>query len=492
MAISAFHSFCNRLVREYSPSPDAEKLLTRDEDITFLLLDRFDTLTFLSSRSFKADPVKAVRRSFVPFLSRLRDELLSAREIESQLAEFESMEKLLHEQFPSLSEKTDPEEILRQFKDLIQVYRSCEDWKRELKVVDYSDMILDCWEMLKGDPAILDKVRKDCRHIIIDEYQDNNYALNRIATLIAGDEPDLTVVGDEDQCIYSFRGANYHNVRDFRQKYGVTKNEGETALEENHRSTQEILDLANVSISHDSHRTPKTLISATGRHGPKPVWHVGTRRQTLGEIPRLVKKLVNEERKYYGDIALLCRSRNHVKAVAESLQWASIPTDVFVERFFSVPAVRTLLAWGHLICGDSRSEMALFRIHHEYASRSFAERISQALHEDEDDDVIDYKTSKIKEKANRNLQLALYTEAIQRNVVEGVMGRPGSARLHFLCHPDDPIESHTFSEEDLEKQFKKIKQVSEGIRRREFEPTTGWHCDYCDYRDFLCPAWEEE
>jgi RecB family exonuclease len=114
---------------------------------------------------------------------------------------------------------------------------------------------------------------------------------------------------------------------------------------------------------------------------------------------------------------------------------------------------------------------------------------------DQEDDrlaVVDYKTSKNKEKAKGSLQLALYIEALKRDAVEGVSGKPGSTILHFLRHPDDPLESHVFDTADLDKQMEKVTAVSAGIRSYEFPTKPGdFICRNCDYREFLCPAWEE-
>jgi len=372
ITIATFHSFCNRLVREYSEFPDTDKLLLKEDDITFLLLSRFDKLTFLSSQVFKTDPVRAVTKSFIPFFNRIRDELLSPEELENKFNTTFLTEDSFQAQFPGLSDKIDIKDYINQFTDLLKVYITYQIWKKELNVVDYSDMIFDCWEMLRSDTDILTQVRQQFRHIIIDEYQDNNYALNRIISQISGDSPCITVVGDEDQCIYSFRGANYYNIQDFRQKYEVKKNRGEVTLEENHRSTQEILDLANVSITHDINRTPKTLKSACNRHGSKPIWHVGIRKQIKTFIPHLINTLIKEGN-HYGDIAILCRSWNHVKLISKTLQEASIPTDVFLEQFFNVPAIKDVLSWSHLICDDLKTDMALFRILTKYLGRPFAQ-----------------------------------------------------------------------------------------------------------------------
>ncbi|MFQ6674046.1 MAG: ATP-dependent helicase, partial [Fidelibacterota bacterium] len=391
MVISTFHAFCNQLVREYSKSPLAEKLLLQESDITFLLLDRFDELTFLASSQFRTNPARAVTRSFIPFFNRIRDELLTPEDLTNKLAGMDLSVESLPDHFPGLSNRTDPDEYIRQFDDLVRVYETYQSWKSELGVVDYADMILDCWEMLNRHSNILHRIRKRFRHVIIDEFQDNNYALNRVIGLMAGKTSSLTVVGDEDQCIYTFRGANYYNIKEFRNRYGVSPGAGEVILDENHRSTQEILDLANASITHDRNRTVKELRSARGLHGSRPVWHVGDGAQTLEAIPRLVSNLVTPASNRrtqgsgsYGDIAILCRTWNQVKTVGKALERAFIPVDIFVERFFSIPAIKDVLAWGEIVCNTRKSDSALFRVlvqlvGHPFAGAVFRESKSRTL-----------------------------------------------------------------------------------------------------------------
>ncbi|MFQ6616102.1 MAG: ATP-dependent helicase [Fidelibacterota bacterium] len=268
ITVFTFHALCRHLVAEYGTSRDAAKPLIRENDIVFLLLDRYDSLHMLTSQAFKSDPMGAVTGSFIPFFNRIRDELLLPTEVTILSRELELTEETVPGQFPGLSDKTDAQEYVRQFHDLVKVYETYQSWKVDLGVVDYGDMVTECWEMLRNSGDVLQAVRDRYRHIVVDEYQDNNYALNQIMSLIAGDSPDITVVGDEDQCIYSFRGANYYNIYDFKQRYGVTPENGEIWLEENHRSTREILDLANVAIESDRYRTPKKLVPAQSNRGP--------------------------------------------------------------------------------------------------------------------------------------------------------------------------------------------------------------------------------
>ena len=106
--------------------------------------------------------------------------------------------------------------------------------------------------------------------------------------------------------------------------------------------------------------------------------------------------------------------------------------------------------------------------------------------------IVDYKTSRKKEKADKNIQMALYTEALLNDAVQGISGIPGEASLHFLRFGDDPLSSHEFSEEELDVYRDKIRDVADGIRSGSFETKkSDFNCQYCDYKDFLCPAWEE-
>ncbi len=373
--ISTFHAFCNNLVREYSSSEDVEKVLWLDPDITSLFIRRFDDLDFLTSYSFKSDPVQAITQGFINFFNRIRDELLSPPEVQTKFKSIDLREENIPNIFPVVAEKIEADEITRQLTDLVKVYEWYQKQKKKLNVVDYGDMILDCWKMLSLDARILGKVRNRFRHIIIDEYQDNNYALNRIVNLIAAENPSITVVGDEDQCIYSFRGANYYNIHDFEERYSNHPDYALVTLEENHRSTQEILDIANVSIAHNTIRKAKTLHTpkVNPKRGPLPIWYISERVQALSGIPAQISKLVNSGEYQYGDMAVICRSWTNVKAVAEVLQHHSIPVDVHVEKFFSVPLVKEVLAWGHLIQDDYRRETALFRILQQHLGEEWTE-----------------------------------------------------------------------------------------------------------------------
>jgi RecB family exonuclease len=108
--------------------------------------------------------------------------------------------------------------------------------------------------------------------------------------------------------------------------------------------------------------------------------------------------------------------------------------------------------------------------------------------------VTDYKTSISNAgKAKNSLQLALYNEAVKRNAINGIEGSPGRAVLHYLRYPEDPINDYEFTESDWLKAEKTIMGAVQGIRQQNFSPKPdNFKCKACDYRDFLCPAWENK
>ncbi len=163
MTVSTFHAFCFNLVKDFKQSGSNPILM-------------------------------------IPFFNRTRDELLEPYEKPSDLDSQDA-------------------EICAQLSDLKRIYPIFQQWKKEMNVVDYGDMILTAFGFLNSDLSILQKVQEQFQHIIIDEFQDNNFALNAVSSLIAKRHQQITVVGDEDQVIYSFRGASIHNIHLFEVFY---------------------------------------------------------------------------------------------------------------------------------------------------------------------------------------------------------------------------------------------------------------------------------
>ena len=364
IVVSTFHGFCHSILREFGPSEMVDRVLWQDSDIVHYLIDHFDELDELSSRTFKTDPVVAITTAFIPFFSRLKDELITPEYLEKYYAPKEWSREWVSDNFPALHAGTDKEEAALQLQDLIQVYHWFQSAKAREKALDFGDMLLHCYTLLRGTPVVLKKVQNRYRHFFIDEYQDNNFALNKIINLISARYQSITVVGDEDQCIYSFRGANYYNIQDFIGRYGNHSDFSVIRLEENRRSTQEILTLANASIINNTRRNLKILETpkTNPKHGPIPKWTIAESRDTKSEVPTLIKRLTETGKTVYGDIAVICRSWTNVKDMANALAQKAIAVDLHIEKFFHVPIVKNVIAWAHLIQGDDRSQQALYRI----------------------------------------------------------------------------------------------------------------------------------
>ena len=388
ITISTFHSFCNGLVRERNLSSNADKILWQQDDIIYFFINHFDKLKFITSTTFLMSPYAAITKSFIPFINRVRDELLTPDQLNDLYNSTNICEENFHEIFPNMHKEYDYDDCMNQLSDLIKVFDYFQKEKNRLGVADYGDMILDCWNMLNSNSTVLNKIRKKYKHIFIDEYQDNNYALNKIINFIAGEKPSITVVGDEDQCIYSFRGANYYNIKDFEKRYSSSSNYKMVKLVENYRSSSEILDLANASIGKNTHREKKSLIrpKELPKTGPTPKWYISESKESMDLIPQIIHDMVETNNRVFGDIAIICRSWGHIKILASVLQKSAIPVDIHIEKFFNVPIVKDVLSWGHLVISDEKSEAALFRIlkermGYEWTSKFYCEFNQSSIHE---------------------------------------------------------------------------------------------------------------
>jgi len=344
MTISTFHAFCYNIVKENQNQSNSAPILMEDGDAIYLFLQNFDELGPFESRLFVVNPVKSITKSFIPFINRIRDELIDPR-IKTN---------------PIIDDELITEETIAQLNDLKRIYPLFKKWKKGQNFVDFGDMILNCYELLQSDEKILKKVQDQFKYIIIDEFQDNNYALNEVVGQITGKSGQLTVVGDEDQVVYSFRGASKHNATAFRNKYKNIDNYTEIALEENFRSTQEILNVSNNLISNAKNRDQKQLIACDNKSGEKPHLIQVENKFHPTVIADIIKELsANYD---YQDMAVLCRTKAHVKTVSEYLSNENIPTRTYLINYFEIPEIKDLLAWCNLIAETEYQDSGLYRI----------------------------------------------------------------------------------------------------------------------------------
>ena len=387
--VGTFHSFCHSIMRRFGPEDRLNDVLWDKNDALYYLINHFDDMDFIRSRVFSENPMRTIQDSFIPFFGRVSDELLSLNKLEKKINNFDDSQDWINNNFPGiLPDNTKFDDIPSQLRDLVNAYSFYKKGKVDQQALDFGDMIVGCYELLNNNESILKKVRKEFKNIFIDEYQDNNYALNKIVNLIMTENPSITVVGDEDQCIYSFRGANYYNISDFRNRYKSHSKYAEITLSENRRSTQQILDIANDSISNNPNRTPKILRCPEDdiKTGIKPLWIQATKQETFEKLPTLIHSLINNGDALYGDIAVICRGWGNVTAVSDAMQKAAIPVDVHIEKFFDVPIVKNVLSWGHLVIKDHKADIALYRILQQQCGEEWTTKFFKSLERTSIDD----------------------------------------------------------------------------------------------------------
>jgi DNA helicase-2/ATP-dependent DNA helicase PcrA len=235
--------------------------------------------------------------------------------------------------------------------------------------LDFGDLLTEGLRLLRERPAILARYRQQFLHILVDEFQDTNYTQYEIIKLLAAPTNNLTVVGDDDQSIYKFRGASVANIMQFKADFpGCT----EVVLNTNYRSRQSILDVAYQSIQHNNPNRlevqlgdglSKKLTASTPGNGAVQWLHGATLDDEVGLVVEKIKQLYNaSESPSYADFAILVRANDHAQAFVQGLETASIPVEFLASRglYFRDP-VQDVLAYLQLL-DDYHQSAALYRV----------------------------------------------------------------------------------------------------------------------------------
>ena len=347
--IGTFHSICFNIVKEFGDTSYNPRILNQSEAV-YLLLEAFDELGPFESSEFALNPEKAVINNFLPFFNRCADELINPNTL------------LIQEE---------NKEILAQINDLKRIFIHFNQIKTKRNILDYGDMILKAHHLLSSNKKVLNICQNRFRHIIVDEFQDNNHALNEVVSLLSGKRKSVTVVGDDDQVIYSFRGASSYNIEVFKRMYGTNKKFSSIPLEINFRSHQQILDVANNIIKDNSERQLKTLVSHDKKEGSIPTLFWAENKNHADIIIDQIRKL-NSKDYEYEDIAVLCRTRNQARGLSESLLEANIPVNADFRKFFEIPLIKSIVAWCQIVGNGKYQDIALYRVIRETAGERVA------------------------------------------------------------------------------------------------------------------------
>ncbi|MDR1088743.1 MAG: UvrD-helicase domain-containing protein [Coriobacteriales bacterium] len=242
-------------------------------------------------------------------------------------------------------------------KHAARVYRELERRLKLADAMDFDDLLMNTWRLFKEYPEVLTAYQERFRYISIDEYQDTNHAQYQIATLLAARYENLMVVGDDDQSIYSWRGADIRNILEFEKDYPAAK---VLRLEQNYRSTSSILEAANHVIANNKNRKPKQLFTESGAGEQIRLYLASDERDEGRWIAGEIERLHNAGHPY-SSLALFYRTNAQSRILEDMLLRAGVPYRIYGgTRFFDREEIRDLMAYLKLIV-NSADDMAAKR-----------------------------------------------------------------------------------------------------------------------------------
>ena len=205
----------------------------------------------------------------------------------------------------------------------------------------------------------MDYYKKKFQYILVDEYQDTNYAQYRLVKLLSSYWKNICVVGDDDQSIYGWRGADIRNILDFEKDFPDARI---IKLEENYRSSQTILDAANQVIKNNRGRKPKKFWTQKGQGEPIRVYRAMDEREEAEFICREVKSMMEKENRSPGDFAILYRTNSQSRVIEEALMKYGIPYNIYGGlRFYDRKEIKDLIAYLRVVANPA-DDVSLRRI----------------------------------------------------------------------------------------------------------------------------------
>ena len=312
MWVSTFHAACVRILRA-----NADRL---GYPRTFSIYDQADAqrLTSYVVRDLGLDAKRFAPRAVHAVISRWKNELVGPDEATSRAANI----------------------FDRKHAD---VYREYQARLLRAGAMDFDDLLGKTVELFRNHPDVLQSYRDRFKHVLIDEYQDTNLAQNELAVLLAAESGELTAVGDQDQSIYAFRGADVRNINQLEDSF---ENLTTIVLDQNYRSTQVILDAANAVISHNSARRPKELWSELG-HGDRIVrYHADDEHDEASWVVRTLHALHESDAQQWREIAIFYRTNAQGRVVEEQLIRLGVPYKVVGgTRFYDRREIKDAMAY---------------------------------------------------------------------------------------------------------------------------------------------------
>lgn len=317
MWISTFHSSCVRILRREAKSVGLNS--------NFSIYDSADSLRLITlvHKGLELDPKKVAPKAVQHKISALKNELIDA------------------EDFAGRANMNDPFEA-----GVAEVFKGYTQRLRQANAMDFDDLIAETVYMFRAFPALAETYRRRFRHVLVDEYQDTNHAQYALVREIVGEGPEaseLTVVGDSDQSIYAFRGADIRNIVEFEKDYPEART---IKLEQNYRSTQTILSAANAVISRNPNRPEKRLWTSEG-DGEKIIGYAAENEHEEARfIAKEIDRLTDTGEFRPGDVAVFYRTNAQSRSLEEILMRVGLPYKVVGgTRFYERKEIKDALAY---------------------------------------------------------------------------------------------------------------------------------------------------
>lgn len=327
--IMTFHAACVRILRRY--------ICRIGYDNNFTIYDTDDQKSFIKDilKRKNLDPKQYKDRTILSVISNAKDNLISPDDMyQSSGGNYNTMKTA-------------------------EIYREYQEQLKKNNAVDFDDIIGLTVKLFNEDKEVLRYYQERFRYIMVDEYQDTNRAQFNLIRLLAGGYGNLCVVGDDDQSIYKFRGADINNILDFEKYFNDAKI---IKLEQNYRSTQKILDVANEVIKNNAGRKDKRLWTSV-KDGTKVIFNVYENgyEEARGIAEDIAHRHLHD-RKDYSDFAILYRTNAQSRSLEEKLIEKNIPYRIYGGiNFYARREIKDILAYLKTI-DNARDDLAVKRI----------------------------------------------------------------------------------------------------------------------------------
>ena len=314
--IGTFHSICARILRN-----EISKLgFSKD----FAIYDRTDQISLLK---------------LILAEENIPKNILMPKTVRNKISYFKS--QLINPNHAMKSVKT------AQDKSIIDVYKSYNNSLKENNAVDFDDLLNFPLDIFNNHPRILNKYQKLWKYILVDEYQDTNKAQFLLVKMLAEKHRNICVVGDDDQSIYGWRGADIRNILDFEKDFP----ECETyTLENNYRSTNQILHAAQSVVRNNSDRVDKDLLSVNGEGDLIGVIETHDEMEEADAVINALEKEIKMKKRTFNDFSILYRTNAQSRALEDSFRRSAIPYKIIGgTRFYERKEVKDVLGYLRLI-----------------------------------------------------------------------------------------------------------------------------------------------